>query len=56
MSTYTFKTNIHCTSRVVKAAPHLSAEPALRSWQVDTTHANKLLTVDTPSLSPSHLW
>jgi copper chaperone len=43
---HTFKTNIHCGSCVQAVSPYLNAELDIQQWEVDTTHADKLLVVE----------
>ena len=45
MKTQTFKTTINCGGCVRAVTPVLNAEPAIASWQVDTTTPHKILTV-----------
>lgn len=47
MPTLRFKTTINCANCVRAITPALNAEPAIQAWQVDTTSADKLLTVHT---------
>jgi copper chaperone len=45
MSTQVFKTTINCANCVRAITPILNAEPAITAWQVDTSTADKLLTI-----------
>ncbi|SDM73437.1 Copper chaperone CopZ [Catalinimonas alkaloidigena] len=45
MKTTQFKTNIKCGGCIATVTPHLTATPGVDSWQVDTQHPEKLLTV-----------
>lgn len=47
MATQRFKTTINCANCVRAITPALNAEPAITAWQVDTTNADKVLTVTT---------
>ena len=51
METLKFKTNINCGGCVAKITPHLNKEKAIKSWNVDTANPQKILTVETDSLS-----
>lgn len=51
METLKFKTNINCGGCVAKITPHLNDEKAIKSWNVDTANPQKILTVETDSLS-----
>lgn len=51
MGTLKFKTNINCGGCVAKITPHLNEEKAIKSWNVDTANPQKILTVETDSLS-----
>lgn len=47
MSVYKFKTNINCGSCIKSVTPFLNETVGEGNWNVDTTNANKLLTVET---------
>ena len=47
MKTYQFKTNINCSGCVANVTPHLDAVEEIRDWKVDTSHKDKILTVET---------
>lgn len=51
MKSYQFKTNINCGSCVSKVSPVLHAKEGIRAWSVDTTSKDKVLHVETDSLS-----
>ena len=51
METLLFKTNINCNGCIAKAATVLNNEPAIITWEVDTTSPDKLLTVETDVLN-----
>jgi copper chaperone len=42
----TYKSNINCSSCVAKVSPVLSELPEINSWQVDTNHPDKILTIE----------
>lgn len=42
---FIFKTNIKCSGCVAKVSPALDNEPGISSWNVDTSTADKTLTV-----------
>jgi copper chaperone len=51
MKTYQFKTNIQCSGCIEKLTPYLEANNEIRSWKVDTSNPDKVLTIETDSLS-----
>ena len=53
MGTLKFKTNIKCGGCIATVTPGLNALSDLKSWGVDTTGADKVLTAngDAPNLS-----
>ncbi len=53
MSTFQFKTNINCGSCVRAVQGFLADVPQLNHWEVDTSHPDKILTVEgTDELQP----
>ena len=50
MKTLKFKTNIECPSCEARVKPFLDKKEGIASWQVDTDHLDKVLTVETDSL------
>ncbi|MGZ3838035.1 MAG: heavy-metal-associated domain-containing protein [Flavisolibacter sp.] len=54
MKKYRFKTNINCSGCVAKTAPFLQKE-GIHSWEVDTLHPDKILTVETRLADPGDL-
>lgn len=46
-----FKTNINCSGCIASVSPHLNANNEIRSWEVDTANPQKILSVETDSLS-----
>jgi len=48
---YQFKTNINCGGCIASVTPHLNANSNIKSWNVDTTNPQKVLTVETDTLS-----
>lgn len=51
MKTYQFKTNIKCGGCIAAVTPHLNAHTEIKQWKVDTDNKDKVLTVETDSLS-----
>jgi copper chaperone CopZ len=54
MNTLRFTTTINCANCLRAVSPTLNGEPAIESWQVDTTTPDKILTVST-DLSPAQV-
>ena len=50
MKTLKFKTNIECSNCEARVKPFLDKKEGIVSWEVDTDHADKILTVETESL------
>ncbi len=50
MKTLKFKTNIECPSCEARVKPFLDKKEGIASWQVDTDHVDKILTVETETL------
>ena len=48
---YQFKTNINCGGCVSTVTPFLNANKEIKSWKVDTSNPQKILTVETDLLS-----
>ncbi len=48
---YQFKTNINCGGCIASITPHLNANTDIKSWEVDTVNPQKVLTVETDTLS-----
>jgi copper chaperone len=48
---YQFKTNINCGGCVASITPKLNANTDIKSWGVDTANPQKVLTVETDTLS-----
>jgi len=48
---YKYKTNINCGGCVASVTPHLNANKEISSWEVDTANPQKVLTVETDTLS-----
>jgi len=48
---YKYKTNINCGGCVASITPHLNANANIKSWEVDTANPQKVLTVETDTLS-----
>lgn len=47
MNTLKFKSNINCTGCLSKVTPVLNDEKAIRKWEVDLEHDDRILTVET---------
>lgn len=50
MKTLRFKTNILCEQCVAKVTPFLNRKEGIRSWSIDTSVSDKILTVETEEL------
>ena len=50
MKTLKFKTNIECFNCEARVKPFLDKKEGIVSWEVDTDHADKILTVETENL------
>lgn len=48
---YQFKTDINCGGCVQAITPYLDANNEIKHWHVDINGPNKLLTIETESLS-----
>ena len=48
---YKYKTNINCGGCVASVTPHLNASNDIKSCEVDTANPQKVLTVETDTLS-----
>jgi copper chaperone len=46
-----FKTNINCAACVASVSPQLDQAEAIAGWQVDTTDKNKILTVQSGTMT-----
>ncbi|MBN2744554.1 MAG: heavy-metal-associated domain-containing protein [Marinilabiliaceae bacterium] len=55
MKTLIFKTNINCGGCVAAVTPHLNRLPGIESWNVNTAHPDKILTVNTESLTANDI-
>jgi copper chaperone CopZ len=51
MKKYQFKTNINCGGCIAQVTPYLNANNEIKHWSVDTTHKDKVLTVETDHLT-----
>lgn len=54
-TTLKFKTNINCGGCVAKVTPHLNEAEGICHWEVDTTNANKILTVHSEGISEAEV-
>jgi copper chaperone len=50
-----FKTNINCGGCVANVTPFLNKEEGICEWNVDTTNAQKVLSVTTENLSEAEV-
>ena len=50
-----FKTNINCGSCVANITPFLDKAEGINEWNVDTTNAQKILTVSTGTLNEAEV-
>jgi len=53
MATLQFKTNINCGGCIARVTPRLNEVKGISSWKVDTDNPDKILTVETETLSMS---
>jgi copper chaperone len=51
MKTIQFKTNINCDGCIAKVTPFIENEKGIEKWSVDTISKDKILTVETVSLT-----
>lgn len=51
MNTLRFKSNINCGSCVAAVSPALDSEKSVLKWEVDLTHDDRILTVETDKLT-----
>ena len=51
MKTLKFKTNISCGGCIAKVTPFLNAKEGIQNWTVDIKNPNKILSVETESLT-----
>jgi copper chaperone len=51
MNKYQFKTNIMCEGCIEKVTSYLESNNEIRSWHVDITNKDKILTIETDKLS-----
>ncbi|MDF0716581.1 heavy-metal-associated domain-containing protein [Muricauda sp. 334s03] len=51
MKTIKFKTNINCGGCISKVTPFLNKQEGVESWEVDTTNADKILTIESDGAS-----
>ena len=55
MENLKFKTNIKCGGCVAAVTPFLNKETGIQEWNVDTTNAEKILTVKTDGISAENI-
>jgi len=51
MATLQFKTNINCGGCIARVTPRLNEVKGISSWKVDTDNPDKILTVESESIS-----
>ena len=52
---YKFKTNINCGGCVSTITPTLDGNSSVSSWRVDTADKNKVLSIESESLSENEI-
>lgn len=52
---FVFKTNINCGGCVATVTPFLDQAPGIKSWSVDTTGKDKILTVESAGIGSEEL-
>ncbi len=55
MSTLKFKTTINCGGCIAKVSPVLNAISAINKWEVDIMSPQKILQVETDTVSPEEI-
>ena len=55
MSTLKFKTNMKCNGCIEGVTPFLNALEGIKSWKADVTDPDKILEVETDSVSESKI-
>lgn len=55
MTTLKFKTNIKCGGCIATVTPFINEVTGIEKWEVDTTTADKILTVETESTPASSI-
>lgn len=55
INTLTFKTNINCSGCVAQVKPVLDASKGINEWNVDTTSADKVLTIKSSDVSKDEI-
>lgn len=55
MKTLKFKSNINCTGCLSKVSPVLNEEKNIHKWDVNLKHDDRILTVETDSLSSDEI-
>lgn len=49
---YQFQTNLKCSGCIDQLTPFLQANNLIKSWNVDLSSPNKILTIETDELTP----
>ncbi len=52
---YQFKTNINCSGCIAKVTPYLNEKEGINDWKVDTNNPNKILSIETDSMSTEEI-
>ena len=55
MNTLKFKTNINCNGCIAKVTPSLNGAEGIENWEVATNNPQKILTIQTASLSEADI-
>lgn len=55
MTQFKFKTNIKCGGCIATVKPHLDQLKGIKSWSVDTTTPDKILTVEVEDLNAEEI-
>ncbi|MCZ2100236.1 MAG: heavy-metal-associated domain-containing protein [Chitinophagales bacterium] len=50
-----FKTNINCGGCIKAVTPHLNKAEGIAEWQVDTDHADKILTIESEGITEENI-
>lgn len=55
MTTLKFKTNIKCGGCIATVTPFINEVTGIEKWEVDTTTADKILTVDSATATSTEI-
>ena len=50
-----FKTNINCSGCIAAVTPHLNKAEGIKTWEVDTTNPDKVLTVEVEGIDADNI-